>query len=121
MMGENEHGCVIGRLLTPPSPPALIPRSRTGEHVPSHDVGAGREDAFELGCVGLRFLELPPVQELSALAQGFRQALVRASDESVKGDGQIARDSAHAPIMPPLGGPGPAERPVIVAVVPLAG
>jgi hypothetical protein len=30
--------------------------------------------------------------------------LVRAGEESVEGDGQIARDSAHAPIMPPLGG-----------------
>lgn len=45
--------------------------------------------------------------------------LARAGGESVAGDGQIARDSARAPIIPPLGGSGPAGCAVAV-VVPLS-
>ena len=98
-----------GTAVPHPTIPAIPhPTSGAGEHVPSHDVGAGREDAVELGRVGLGFFEHPPVQELAARTQGLRQSLVRAGEESVEGDGQIARDSAHAPIMPPLCGPGPA-------------
>ncbi len=100
-MREYEYRCVIGRLLAPPSAPVLTPRPGPGacEHVPSHDEGARGEDAFARRCVGLGLFELPPVQDLSAFAERFRQALVRSGEEAVKGDGQIACDLAHSPML----------------------
>lgn len=80
------------------APPAM---ARPGKHVAPHDEGTRGKDPLNLRRIGLPVFEHPSVQELSAVAQRFVQALVGAGDKCIQGNRQITGDLAHAPIMPP--------------------
>src|SRR5262245_3443738 len=42
MVGEDEDGMVVGRIVPPPALPRFVPRSQAAaEHVPAHDGRAG--------------------------------------------------------------------------------
>jgi hypothetical protein len=49
VMGEDEHGVVVGRIVAPPARPLLVARGTTAdraEHVPAHHPGADVLDRF---------------------------------------------------------------------------
>ena len=85
VMGQDVDRRVIWRILAPPTAPVLVPfAADRAEHVPAHDVGAGRGDELDLGGVALRLLEHPPVEGLATLTEWDLPALLRASDEAVE-------------------------------------
>src|SRR2546421_3164181 len=110
-MGEDKDRDVVGRIVAPPTGPALVPRAVAApEHLAPHDVGADiREetaDHFRVCCIGSALLtmllppagrlEQPLVQADAAFPDRVLKALVRPSDKTVERDGDLARDGAHA-------------------------
>src|SRR6266849_2770761 len=107
MVGQDENGHVIGRILAPPAGPRLIPWPvAAAEHLAAHDVGADiREEVTDhvridaMRAAGLP-LQLPPaggwedplVQAQTIFADGVLQALVWPSDEAGERDRDLARD-----------------------------
>jgi hypothetical protein len=52
VVGEHEHGAVVGRVLAPSAPPAGIPvAADRSEHVAAHHERAGGHDPVDLGLV----------------------------------------------------------------------
>src|SRR5438105_5031351 len=111
VMGEDKDRDVVGRIVAPPTGPALVPRAvAAAKHLAAHDVGANvREetaDHFRVFCVGPALLtmllppagrlEQPLVQPHAALPDWVLQALVGPSDKTVERDGDLARHGAHA-------------------------
>ena len=103
MVGEHEHGVVVRRVLTPPSPPgAVTPVAPDGsEHVAAHDRGTDAAIAplDEVGVDGVVLLargvepvplpeaadgEDPLVEALAADAERVFKALVRSRDVAVE-------------------------------------
>jgi len=99
VMGEDEHGVVVRRVVTPPARPLLVaPAAADGaEHVPAHHAGTDVRPRFlDYWCALVHLAALsavvsaeggqredPLVQPLATLAERVLQALVRAGDESV--------------------------------------
>src|SRR6185503_1023274 len=100
MVGDHEHGTMIGRILAPPPSPRIsrLPRTRmTAEHVAAHDGGAdvGVRISQEL-VAGIHFAswhplhfapvperEHPLVKTLPTNAERVLDALIGAGDEAV--------------------------------------
>ena len=112
VMGENEHGVVVGRVVAPPARPLLVAPGTTAdraEHVPAHHPGPEVLDRF-LGypCALVHLAALlavglapggqrnhPVVEPLAALAERVLLALVRAGDETVQRDRDMTPKLAH--------------------------
>src|SRR6266571_254792 len=103
VMGENEHGVVVGRVVTPPARPLLVAPGTTAgraEHVPAHHAGPDVLDRFlEYPCALVHLAALlavglapggqrnhPIVEPLAALAERVLLTLARAGDETVQRD-----------------------------------
>src|SRR3954470_4442006 len=103
VMGEDEHGVVVGRVVAPPARPLLFAPVTTvdrAEHVSAHHAGPDVLARFlDYPCALIHLAALlavglapggkrnnPVVASLSALAERFLLALVRAGDETVHGD-----------------------------------
>src|SRR5260221_8282221 len=111
-MGEDEHGVVVGRVVTPPARPLLVAPGAAvfgAEHVPAHHAGADVRPRFlEYRCALVHLAALPAVgpaeggqrndpvvQPLATLAERVLHALVRAGDESVQRDRDVTPEPAH--------------------------
>src|SRR5262245_43373706 len=101
---------VVGRIVSPPTLPRLVPGSRaTAEHVPTHDgrAGAGenvlgersaRVDLAAFLAVALAEgleRDQPAVELLTADPERMLQRLVRAGHEAVDGHRDIQLQLAH--------------------------
>src|SRR4051795_9331640 len=112
VMGEDEHGVVVGRVVAPPARPLLVAPGTTAdraEHVSAHHAGPDVLDRFleyrgalvhlaALLAVGLApggQRDHPVVEPLAALAERVLLALVRAGDETVHGDRDMTSELAH--------------------------
>jgi predicted ester cyclase len=112
VMGEDEHGVVVGRVVTPPARPLLVSPGTTAgraEHVPAHHRGADvlpRFLDYPSALVHLAaFLAVglapggqrnhPAMEPLAALAERVLLALVRAGDETVQRDRDMTPKLAH--------------------------
>src|SRR5204863_6988759 len=112
VMGENEHGVVVGRVVAPPARPLLVAPGTTvdrAEHVPAHHPGADVLARFlDYPCALVDFAALvavglapggqrnhPVVEPLTALAERVLLALVGAGDETVHGDRDVTPKLAH--------------------------
>src|SRR5437763_1363851 len=112
VMGENEHGVVVGRVVAPPARPLLVAPGTTAdrpEHVSAHHAGPdvlGRLLEYPCALVHLAALLVvglapggqrnhPVVKPLAALAERVLLALVRARDETVHGDRDMTPKLAH--------------------------
>jgi hypothetical protein len=87
-MGEHEHRCVVGRILTPPAAPLLgIPLAADrAEHVASHDTGAAGLSQFVVSAdvslvPWLVGLQMPCVYLHSVDPDRVVAALIRPSNE----------------------------------------
>src|SRR5918992_1399786 len=104
VMGEDEHGVVVGRVVAPPARPLLVAPGATAdraEHVAAHHAGPDVLARFlDYPCALVRLAALlvvglapgsqrnhPVVEPLAALAERVLLALVRAGDETVQRDG----------------------------------
>src|SRR5947209_17190721 len=111
-MGEDEHGVVVGRVLTPPARPLLLAPGTAAdraEHISAHHAGPDVLARFldypralahlaALLAVGLAPRSQrnhPVVEPLAALAEGVLLALVRAGDETVQRDRDMTPKPAH--------------------------
>src|SRR2546426_562645 len=100
VMGENEHGVVVGRVVAPPARPLLVAPGTTmdrAEHVSAHHASPdvlARFLEYPRALVHLAALlavglapgcqrNHPIVEPLAALAERVLHALVRAGDEAV--------------------------------------
>jgi hypothetical protein len=107
VVGEHEHGRVVGRVLAPPPAPALVPRPvAAAEHLAAHDVGADTlEDLVDDLRVGAALAALLPVllapavgrehplvQAHPALSDRVVKALVRPGDEAVERHRDLGSD-----------------------------
>src|SRR5204862_5891718 len=112
VMGEHEHGVVVGRVVTPPARPLLVAPGTTAgraEHVPAHHAGADVRARFlDYPCALVHLAPLlavglapggqryhPVVEPLAALAERVLLALVRAGDETVQRDRDMTPKLAH--------------------------
>src|SRR6266487_4608314 len=112
VMGEDEHGVVVGRVVTPPARPLLVAPGTTAgraEHVPAHHRGADILPRFlDYPCALVHLAPLlavglapggqrnnPVVEPLAALAERVLLTLVRAGDETVQRDRDMTPKLAH--------------------------
>src|SRR5918992_975544 len=112
VMGDDEHGVVVGRVVAPPARPLLVAPGTTAdraEHVPAHHPGADVLDRFlEYPCALVHLAALlavglapggqrnhPVVEPLAALAERVLLALVPAGDETVQRDRDMTPKLAH--------------------------
>src|SRR6266536_5169119 len=112
VMGEDEHGVVVGRVVAPPARPLLVAPGAAAdraEHVPAHHPSADVLARFlEYPCALVDFAALvavglapggqrnhPIVDPLAALAERVLLALVRAGDEPVQRDRDVTSELAH--------------------------
>jgi len=100
VMGEHEHGSVVGRLGPPPARPLLVPLAADrAKHVAAHDVGAAgaQQTALGIGVSLIRALvaEVPVVQLTAPFAERVLAALIRPGDEAVEGDRHVAGGVGH--------------------------
>jgi hypothetical protein len=97
VVGEDEHGRVIRRLVAPPSLPVEVPRAATRtEHVAAHHVGARRRDRCDLVGVRVGLLEHPAMQAaVDALAERLVRALVGSGYKPVDRHRHVAGHLAH--------------------------
>src|ERR1700754_3766774 len=112
VMGEDEHGVVVGRVVTPPARPLLVAPGTTtdgAEHVPAHHPGADVLDRLlEYRCALVHLAPLltvgsakgsqrnhPVVEPLATLAERVLLALVRAGHETVQRDRDVTPELAH--------------------------
>src|SRR5712692_4882266 len=112
VMGENEHGVMVGRVVAPPARPLLVAPGTTvdrAEHVSAHHASPDVLARFlEYPCalvhlaarlaVGLApgcQRNHPTVEPLAALAERVLLALVRAGDETVQRDRDMTPKFAH--------------------------
>jgi hypothetical protein len=91
VVGEDEHRRVIGRLITPPAPPVLVPRAanRT-EHVSAHDNRTAWPQqvvAPATVCFVEGVAPMPFVERQAADAERIVSILIRSGDEAVEGNG----------------------------------
>lgn len=111
-MGEDKHGVVVGRVVTPPACPLLVAPGTTAdgaEHVPAHHPGTDvLPRLLEYRCALVHLAPLlavgsapvgqrnhPVVEPLAALAERVLLALVRAGDETVQRDRDVTPELAH--------------------------
>src|SRR6185436_8365682 len=114
MMGEDEHGVVVGRVVAPPARPLLVAPGAAAdraEHVPAHHPSADVLPRFlDYPCALVDLAALvavgfapggqrnhPVVEPLAAFAERVLLALVRASDEPVERDRDVTSELAHLP------------------------
>ena len=112
VMGEDEHGVVVGRVVTPPARPLLVAPGTTpgrAEHVPAHHRGADvLPRLLEYRCALVHLAPLlavgsapggqrnhPVVEPLATLAERVLLTLVRAGDETVQRDRDMTPELAH--------------------------
>src|SRR4051812_31229723 len=110
MAGKDEDWVVVGRIVTPPALPRLVPRSRAAaEHVPPHDRRAGAAEnvlgkrrarvdlaAFLAVALAERHQRDEPAVELFAAdPEGMLRRLVRARDEAVDRHRDVQLELAH--------------------------
>src|ERR1700730_898732 len=112
VMGEDEHGVVVGRVVAPPASPLLVAPGTTvdrAEHVPAHHGGPDVLARFlDYPCALIHLAALlalglapggqrnyPFVEPLAALAERVLLALVRAGDEPVQRDRYVTPKLAH--------------------------
>src|SRR2546426_2147904 len=112
VMGENEHGVVVGRVVAPPARPLLVAPGTTvdrAEHVSAHHAGPDVLARFlDYPCALVHLAALlavglapgsqrthPVVEPLAALAERVLLALVRAGDETVQRDRDVTPKPAH--------------------------
>jgi hypothetical protein len=99
VVGHDEDGGVVGRLVAPPAAPVLVPRAADrAEHVAAHDVGAARAHQPALGGeirLVVDLAEMPRVELHAADAQRVVAALAGAGDEAVERDGHVTRGDGH--------------------------
>src|SRR5215211_1996400 len=112
VMGENEHGVVVWRLVAPPARPLLVAPATTAdraEHVSAHHAGPDVLARFlDYPCALVHLAALlavglapagqrnhPVVEPLAALAERVLLALVRAGDETVQRDRDMTPKLAH--------------------------
>ena len=91
---EDEHGCVVGRLLAPPAAPIALPgAANRPEHVPTHHVGPARAQQ-QIACsrIGVvqRLVEMPAMKLHPAAAKRVLETLVRPCDVAVERDRHVA-------------------------------
>jgi len=106
VMGEDEHGVVVGRVVTPPARPLLVAPGAAAdraEHVPAHHPGAdvlSRLLEYQRALVHVASLPAvgpapggqrnrPFVKPLATLAERVLLALVRASDVTIQRDRDV--------------------------------
>jgi hypothetical protein len=79
VVGEHEHGAVVGRVLAPSAPPAGIPvAADRSEHVAAHHERAGGHDPVDLGLVLVGGVEHPGVQPVHwSVAERLVRCLAR--------------------------------------------
>src|SRR5688500_11755500 len=112
VMGDDEHGVVVGRVVAPPARPLLVAPVTTAdraEHVATHHAGPDILDRFlEYACALVHLAALlvvglapagqrhhPIVEPLAALAERVLLALVRAGDETVHRNRDVTPELAH--------------------------
>src|SRR5204862_5656964 len=112
VMGENEHGVVVGRVVAPPARPLLVAPGTTAdraEHVSAHHARPDVLARFlDYPCALVHLAALlavglapggqrnhPIVEPLAALAERVLLALVRAGDETVQRDRDMTPKLAH--------------------------
>src|SRR6266496_4037314 len=112
VMGDNEYGVVVGRVVAPPARPLLVAPGTTtdrAEHVPAHHRSADVLPRFlDYPCALVHLAPLlavglapggqrnhPVVEPLAALAERVLLALVRAGDETVQRDRDMTPKLAH--------------------------
>src|SRR5215213_3199799 len=112
VMGKNEHGVVVGRVVAPPARPLLVAPGTAAdraEHVSAHHAGADVLARFlDYPCALVHLATLlvvglapggqrnhPIVEPLAALAERVLLALVRAGDETVQRDRDMTPKLAH--------------------------
>src|SRR5881394_3842882 len=110
MASEDEDGMVVGRIVSPPALPRLVPRSRAAaEHVPAHDGRAGpaedvlgerraRVDLAAFLAVALAEClerDQPTVELLTAGTERTLLRLARAGDEAVDRHRDVQLQLAH--------------------------
>src|SRR5437660_6630601 len=112
VMGENEHGVVVGRVLAPPARPLLVAPGTAvdrAEHVSAHHAGPDILARFlDYPCALVHLAALlavglapggprdhPVVEPLAALAERVLLTLVRAGDETVQRDRDMTPKLAH--------------------------
>src|SRR6266496_429644 len=133
VMGENEHGVVVGRVVAPPARPLLVAPGATvdrAEHVSAHHAGPDVLARFlDYPCALVHLAALlavglapggqrnyPVVEPLAAVAERVLLALVRAGDEAVQRDRDMTPKFAHSASSvggpPVLGDSASCTRPV---------
>jgi hypothetical protein len=111
VVGQDEHGHVERRVLSPPSRPrVLAPRARPAAELPTaYDLGADvRLGLLDHGVAGVHLAALQPVrgapgaqrdnpvvQALARFAERVLLALIRPRDIAVRRDRDVAPEPAH--------------------------
>src|SRR4029453_15382251 len=94
VVGEHEHGGVVGRVLAPPAPPAEIPVvADRSEHVAAHHERPSSHDPVDLGLVLIGGVEHPGVQPVHrSVAERLVGRLARTGEVAVGRDREVAED-----------------------------
>src|ERR1700675_2077702 len=110
MVSQDKHGHVIGRVVTPPALPVMVPGTvAAAKHLAAHDVGAhvlenltghlrvdrvlAAGQALLLAPAGGR--EYPLVQTQAAFPGRVLEALVGPGDKAVERNRDLAGDFTH--------------------------
>lgn len=102
IVGEDEHRCVVRRLVAPPPTPVTVPLAPDrAEHVAAHDVRApAAQQLVPRTCVrfvtGLAGVKVPFMKLHAPDPDRVVAALVRSGDEAVERDGHVTGNKAHA-------------------------
>ena len=127
VVGDDEHGVVVRRVLAPPARPPLVAPGTTAdrpEHVSAHHAGADVLDRFleypralvhlaallAVGPAPAGQRNHPVVEPLTALAERVLLALVRPRDETVQRDRDVTPKLAHADSFHPVRACAPSQN-----------